>query len=159
MYTDIKCIRSISFAFTLIKYCVHSVRNGHHTRVYYLFVSKISNRVYMSWSKFPISTKIATALNVAKRSSVRLYLQLFVGGLISYCVFVHVCVYWCPTVCYIICCYVLSSVLCYGRGKKHNAENSKDELHRPHQKPEVNSDVREGQSVPVSFTTPAMLLI
>jgi len=41
------------------------------------------------------------AISPYKRCSVRLYLKLFVGGLMSYCVFVYVCVQWCPRFC---CC-------------------------------------------------------
>jgi hypothetical protein len=38
-----------------------------------------------------------------KRRSVRLYLQLFVGRIMSYFLFVFACVYWCPT--YILLCF------------------------------------------------------
>ena len=35
---------------------------------------------------------MSVAISAYKRYSVRLYLKLFVGGLMSYCVFVYVCV-------------------------------------------------------------------
>jgi len=40
-------------------------RNGHHTRVYYLFVSKIYKRAYFSLSKFLGSATVATTLNAS----------------------------------------------------------------------------------------------
>ena len=43
--------------------------------------------------------------------------------------------------------------------KKNKKENKTDVQHGPHQKQGVNPGSREGQVVPVSYKTPAMLLI
>ena len=53
---------------------------------------------------------MSVTISAKKRCSVRLYLQLFVRGLMSYCV-VCICEQWWPTLCHIVCLYVLSSVL------------------------------------------------